>query len=188
MSHVPDLKGLRAWQAEAISLYLSEPRRDFLVTATPGAGKTTFALTLAKHLLTTRVIDRVIVVVPTDHLRTQWGKAAARLGILLDPTLGNNAILKKDYQGYVTTYPQVASHPLLHQRRTESPRRTLVILDEIHHAGDGLSWGDAITEAFTPAARRLSLTGTPFRTSDAEQIPFVQNDLELFRCEQAELD
>lgn len=171
---IPDLTGLRLWQAEAITKYMEDNPRDFTVTATPGAGKTTFALTLARHLLRQRLIDRIIVVVPTDHLRTQWAQAAHKLGIRLDPTLGNDAILKKDFNGYVTTYPQVASHPLLHQRRTENPRRTLVIMDEIHHAGDGLSWGEAIKEAFTPALRRLALTGTPFRTSALEQIPFVK--------------
>jgi superfamily II DNA or RNA helicase len=60
---------------------------------------------------------------------------------------------------------------MLHRARVEN-RRTLVILDEIHHAGDALAWGDAISEAFEPAARRLALTGTPFR-SDIAQIPFV---------------
>ena len=48
----------------------------------------------------------------------------------------------------------------------------LVIFDEIHHAGDALSWGDAVREAFDPARRRLALTGTPFR-SDTNPIPFV---------------
>src|SRR5690606_24684458 len=51
-------------------------------------------------------------------------------------------------------------------------RRTLVILDEIHHAGDAKSWGDAVAEAFGDATRRLALTGTPFRSDDS-QIPFV---------------
>jgi superfamily II DNA or RNA helicase len=46
------------------------------------------------------------------------------------------------------------------------------VLDEIHHAGDALSWGEAAREAFAPAARRLALTGTPFR-SDVNPIPFV---------------
>lgn len=170
---LPDLSKLRTWQSEAITKYLAEPRQDFVVTATPGAGKTTFALILAKHLLEQRIIDRIVVVAPTDHLRTQWAAAAHKLGIALDSTLGNNAILKPAFVGYVTTYAQVAGHPLLHQRRTENPRRTLVILDEIHHAGDGLSWGEAIREAFTTAARRLALTGTPFRTSQIERIPFV---------------
>ena len=55
-----------------------------------------------------------------------------------------------EYDGVALTYAQVASKPSLHRTRTEA-ERTLVILDEIHHGGDTLSWGDAIREAFEPA-------------------------------------
>ena len=69
------------------------------------------------------------------------------------------------------TYAGVAANPLAHRIRTER-FKTLVILDEVHHAGDALSWGEAVREAFEPAQRRLALTGTPFR-SDINPIPFV---------------
>lgn len=165
---------LRAWQAQAMTTYRRNNPQDFLASATPGAGKTTFALALANALLVTRQVDRVIVVAPTDHLRTQWANEASAAGILLDPKLTNTGgAIKKGYLGYVTTYAQVAASPVVHRRRCELAR-TLVILDEIHHAGDGLSWGDATQEAFLPAARRLALTGTPFRTSPDERIPFVR--------------
>ncbi|MFZ1669487.1 MAG: DEAD/DEAH box helicase family protein [Candidatus Nanopelagicales bacterium] len=166
--------GLRAWQVDALSQYEVNQPTDFLATATPGAGKTTFALTLAARLKQRRAIDRIIVVAPTDHLRTQWADAASACGLLLDPTLKNTGSkLRSDVDGYVTTYAQVAAHPMLHRARTET-RRSLVILDEIHHAGDSLSWGEAVFEAFAPAKRRLSLTGTPFRTDPTERIPFVR--------------
>ena len=171
----PNLKELRAWQAEAIRKYidLGYPK-DFTVTATPGAGKTNFALNLAKLLFAKKMIDRLVIVVPTDHLRTQWAEAAARLGISLDPTLGNDKTLKPHFQGYISTYAQISLNPLLHERRTERPRQTLVVFDEIHHAGDGLTWGVGIRNAFEAAHKRLSLTGTPFRTSPAEKIPFIK--------------
>jgi len=164
---------LRLWQREALAKYDTEARRDFLVTATPGAGKTTFALTLAVKLLGRRAVDRVIVVAPTDHLRTQWAEAAECFGVALDPNL-SNAVgpVAADLHGYVTTYAQVAGKPTLHAARTGA-KRTLVIFDEIHHAGDGLSWGDAVSQAFDGATRRLCLTGTPFRTNVGERIPFV---------------
>jgi superfamily II DNA or RNA helicase len=166
--------GLRRWQAEALAAYESAVHEDFLVHATPGAGKTTFALTLALRLRERRVVNRVIVVAPTDHLRTQWADAASAAGLVLDPTLKNSdGPVRKGSDGYVTTYAQVASHPMLHRARTANAR-TLVVLDEVHHAGDGLSWGEAVSEAFATAQRRLCLSGTPFRTKTDERIPFVR--------------
>jgi superfamily II DNA or RNA helicase len=163
---------LRAWQAEALDTYFTTEPRDFLAAATPGAGKTTFALRLAAELIARRVVDRITVVAPTEHLKRQWADAAHRVGIRLNPSFKNgHAFGGRRYHGIAVTYAQVAIKASLHREITESAR-TLVILDEVHHGGDALSWGDAIREAFGPATRRLSLTGTPFR-SDTAPIPFV---------------
>ncbi|MET0990666.1 MAG: DEAD/DEAH box helicase [Glaciihabitans sp.] len=163
---------LRAWQAEALDLYFEKEPRDFLAAATPGAGKTTFALRLATELIARREVDQLIVVAPTEHLKKQWADAAHRVGIRLNPDFKNNeGFGGRRYHGVAITYAQVAMKPTHHRSMVESGR-TLVILDEIHHGGDALSWGDAIREAFEGATRRLSLTGTPFR-SDTAPIPFV---------------
>ncbi|HZZ54394.1 MAG TPA: DEAD/DEAH box helicase [Trebonia sp.] len=163
---------LRGWQKAAYEEYFRVTRRDFLLVATPGAGKTTYALTVAARLLALREVAAVTVVTPTEHLKYQWARAAMAFGIAIDPSYRNaQGRAGADFQGVAVTYAQVAAHPALHRQRTES-RRTLVIFDEVHHAGDALSWGDAIREAFEPARRRLALTGTPFR-SDANPIPFV---------------
>ncbi|WP_129659285.1 DEAD/DEAH box helicase [Rothia halotolerans] len=164
---------LRAWQAEALEKYFAEQPRDFMTVATPGAGKTTFALRVAKELMDRGTVARLTVVAPTDHLKSQWADAASRVGIAIDPNFKNaDGQHARGFQGVALTYAQVANKPLLHRARTENAR-TLVILDEIHHAGDALSWGDGLREAFEPAHRRLALTGTPFR-SDSSQIPFVR--------------
>lgn len=164
---------LRRWQMRALQRYAETEARDFLVTATPGSGKTTFALTLAGRLLAQRKVHRIIVVVPTDHLRGQWADAAARLGLWLDPDLPNSVgPVREGTTGYVATYAQVAAKPMLHRHRAEA-RPSLIIMDEIHHAGDGLTWGDGLREAFDTAKRRLGLSGTPFRTKADERIPFV---------------
>jgi superfamily II DNA or RNA helicase len=152
--------------------YLAAQPRDFLAVATPGSGKTAFALRVAAELLADGVVEQITVVVPTEHLKTQWALAAARVGIALDPKFSNSAAhTSSEYHGVVVTYAQVASHPTRHRVRTEN-RRTLVVFDEIHHGGDAKSWGDAIREAFDDATRRLALTGTPFRSDDSA-IPFV---------------
>ncbi len=170
--------GLRAWQREALAAYHQASARDFLLTATPGAGKTTFALVLAGRLLAARVVDRIVVVAPTDHLRTQWADAAAQVGLALDPTMTNaQGPVRDGAHGYVATYAQVAARPAIHAARS-GRRRSLVVLDEIHHAGDGLRWGDAVAEAFSDAHRRVALTGTPFRTKADERIPFVGYEMD----------
>jgi superfamily II DNA or RNA helicase len=153
--------------------YLTSAPRDFLAVATPGAGKTAFALRIAGELLTQGVVERITVVVPTEHLKVQWAQAAAAVGMSLDPKFSNSSAQNSDeYHGVVVTYAQVASHPGRHRVRTEN-RKTLVVFDEIHHGGDAKSWGDAIREAFDDATRRLALTGTPFRSDDSP-IPFVR--------------
>ena len=163
---------LRGWQKDAYHEYFRLPRRDFLLVATPGAGKTTYALTLASELLARREVATLTIVTPTEHLKHQWAQAASQFGIAIDSSYRNaQGRAGADFAGVAVTYAQVAAHPALHRQRTEN-RRTLVVFDEIHHAGDALSWGDAVREAFHPARRRLALTGTPFR-SDANPIPFV---------------
>ncbi|KQY08175.1 hypothetical protein ASD37_09575 [Mycobacterium sp. Root135] len=168
----PSTQALRGWQRRAMVKYLTAAPRDFLAVATPGAGKTTFALRIAGELLGDGTVERITIVVPTEHLKIQWAKSAATLGINLDPKFSNSSAHNSDeYHGVVVTYAQVASHPGRHRVRTEN-RKTLVVFDEIHHGGDAKSWGEAIREAFDDATRRLSLTGTPFRSDDSP-IPFV---------------
>ncbi len=163
---------LRAWQAAAMRDYLDRTPRDYLAVATPGAGKTTFALSVAAELLGRRMVDRLIIVAPTEHLKMQWAEAAAKAGLPIDPTYSaGKGKISSDYVGVAVTYAGVGVNPLALRIRTER-FKTLVILDEIHHAGDALSWGEGVREAFEPAARRLALTGTPFR-SDINPIPFV---------------
>ena len=147
--------------------------RDFLAVATPGAGKTTFALSVAAELLGRRVVDRITVVAPDRAPQAAVGRGG---GPGRHPDRPD--VLRR--QG-----PDLAGlrrhRGDLRRRRGQpagacgsAPRsfKTLVILDEVHHAGDALSWGEGVREAFEPAARRLALTGTPFR-SDINPIPFV---------------
>ena len=163
---------LRAWQRKALVEYLRRRSENFMAVATPGAGKTTFALRIAAELLADGTVQAVTVVCPTEHLKTQWAAAAARVGIQLDASFRNADVHSaRDFHGAAVTYAQVGMAPAVHRRRTTA-RPTMVILDEIHHAGDSRTWGDGVRDAFEPAVRRLMLTGTPFR-SDDNPIPFV---------------
>ncbi|GGQ57104.1 DEAD/DEAH box helicase [Couchioplanes azureus] len=164
---------LRDWQRKALVRYLRKRSPNFMAVATPGAGKTTFALRIAAELLCDGTVEAVTVVCPTEHLKTQWAAAAARVGIQLDSAFRNSDVHSaRDFHGAVLTYAQVGMAPAVHRRRTMT-RPTFVILDEIHHAGDSRTWGDGVKQAFEEAERRLMLTGTPFR-SDDNPIPFVE--------------
>lgn len=169
---------LRKWQEDGLRRFLGTTG-DFLTVATPGAGKTTFAVQAAKSMIDRGEISNIIVIVPTAHLRGQWAKAAAKSGIKLDSKFVNrNQELARDFDGVVATYQSVAASPLLWRKLACDPRKpSLVILDEVHHAGDAehLAWGTALSEAFGDAYRRLSLSGTPFR-SDSKPIPFLNYD------------
>jgi superfamily II DNA or RNA helicase len=161
---------LRPWQKAALDRFVESPEPDFLAVATPGAGKTTFALTAARHQLAARP-GRLVVVAPTAHLKHQWAHAAARFSLHLDPEWSPaNGALPRDMHGIVTSYQQVASSAGALARLT---RDAFVVFDELHHAADDRAWGSSIREAFAGAARRLALSGTPFR-SDTRAIPFVR--------------
>jgi superfamily II DNA or RNA helicase len=166
---------LRPWQKAALDTFEAHTRPDFLAVATPGAGKTTFALMAALRAMRAKTVKRVVVVAPTAHLKAQWAQAAARFRLQLDPAwAASSGRLPPDMHGIVTTYQQVASSAESLRALTAD---AFVILDEIHHASDDRAWGEAIRLAFDPAAKRLALSGTPFR-SDTGAIPFVEYRLE----------
>jgi superfamily II DNA or RNA helicase len=164
---------LRPWQRAAFDRFLASDAADFLAVATPGAGKTTFALACARAVLASGT-SPLVVVAPTSHLKLQWSQAAHRLGLELDPDWSPAGGLARDVHGLVTTYQQVATGDAAARLRGLAAGG-LVVLDEIHHAGHERAWGDAVRTAFELASRRLALSGTPFR-SDAAAIPFVRYD------------
>lgn len=164
---------LREWQQQAINKYYQHGSPNFLVSATPGAGKTTFALTLAKQLIDSGVAERIAVVVPTDTLRRQFADDAAQAGIPLNPVSDPSDYDKDGYLGYVATYQQLSRGAGAGMARHASRKRTAVFLDEIHHAGERKSWGDGLVEAYEHAVTRICLTGTPWRENKQEPIPFV---------------
>ncbi len=163
------LKGFqpRVWAKAAYAKYLRSDKDSFLVDACPGAGKTKFAVMLAMNELRRGAVDRIDVVGPSVHICRQWAQEMARWGILLDSENDREA---SDCHGRVFTYQRLGMSPGA-LKVGSSPRR-LVILDEIHHAGDQKTWGDALRAVYARAHRRLLLSGTPFR-SDGSPIPFV---------------
>jgi superfamily II DNA or RNA helicase len=164
----------RPWQAEFLARHGAHPRADFLLVATPGAGKTLAAC----QAIRATSAAQVVVVCPTTALRAQWADAADVVGLHLDPRWRNaDGAWREEVDGVAVTYQQVASAPDLFAHHLSRP--TFVVLDEIHHAAESATWGTALRAAFDGARHRLALSGTPFR-SDARAIPFVHYDKD--RC------
>lgn len=161
---------LRDWQQEFINEFNKSDRTDFMLAALPGGGKTVAALSVAQQFLNNHPEGRIIVVVPTLNLCEQWrGVSYEHFRISLRDKEFTGSM--KGFQGAVVTYQTVASQNLVFKKITyQYP--CLIILDEIHHAGDQSSWGLSIKEAFQGAIRRLSMSGTPFK-SDGQLIPFL---------------
>ena len=168
---------LREWQKEAyrkIISYANSGKKDFLCVATPGAGKTKLALTVAHSLLKANFCQRIVIVTPTEGLKKQWALEAAEFaGIDIDPDFTNSQEQETyDFHGIVITYAMLGQDKKLVNKKAVDSRKTFVIFDEIHHAGDNLTWGNAIRKAFENANFRLAISGTAFR-SDDNPIPFI---------------
>lgn len=162
---------LRGWQSACVDKALTQFRRGdphFLCLATPGAGKTAMAATLAQRLLTLGLIDLVVcfspsIIVASDFQISLQAHTQARM----DGLIGS--------RGCSLTYQS-----MLHLDdgfwELLQAYRVLVIFDEIHHcAGDSVenanAWGEKIIRHIQGrAAYTLALTGTPWRS---DRIPIA---------------
>jgi len=145
----------------------------FMLIAIPGSGKTWAALEAARRWMAAGVDRRLVVVVPTDNLRTQWKTEATQFGINLQSKEFGTSF-KSDYQGGVVTYHLAANQPLVF-RKLCSVHPTMVIFDEIHHCGEDSHFGRGIKDGFELAKEKLLMSGTPWK-SDGAMIPFVRYD------------
>lgn len=163
----------RDWQQAFFAAFQRADLLDFLLSATPGAGKTIAVALVARDLILRGAIEQIIVVVPTESLKLQWCEALASVGIQLNPAFVNrdSTFVRSSYHGIVVTYAAVAKYPGVYAALC-AEARTLGVMDEIHHAGEDRQWGDGLRDAFASAVYRLATTGTAFRT-DGRGIPFV---------------
>ena len=174
---------LRRWQREAMAVALPalETRDPVLIEACPGAGKTTFGLSVAYRLIEAKLISRVLIVVPTLGIVDGWVRAALP-GNGSSPTLPLRSTrdwrpfnpIGDEWVGAVFTYQSLFSMTdMFLAHATDPGHRMLLVFDEVHHAGVDSGWGDAAQVAFGNGATAiLSMSGTPFRT-DKAPIVFV---------------
>lgn len=167
---------LRDWQKKAMDAVFDEWEKDKskpLVAACPGSGKTIFSVEATRHAINNFGIDFVVVVTPTVNIKKQWHDDFKKAGIkmhldatnrMLKDRLALNSDPREKKIGLCITYQQAASDKDLFYQLV-SMFKTLVIADEIHHADDDKSFGEAIEGMAEVANLRLALSGTPFNSS-----------------------
>ena len=184
----PGQAQLREWQTEALHHVWREIEagQPVLIEACPGAGKTLFALELAYRLIKSGEVSRLLIIVPTRAIADGWAKSASAADPMAPTiplrTASNWRVtepidLNGRVVGAISTYQAMSAMPeMFLAHATEPGHRTLVIFDEVHHAGANSSWGEAAQESFASSARQIvSLSGTPFRT-DRDPIAFVRSE------------
>jgi superfamily II DNA or RNA helicase len=176
---------LRTWQTEAMPIILDALGREpVLVEACPGAGKTQFGLEVAYRMVAAGKISRVLVVVPTVAIADGWQRSAssATPGAPTMPLRSTRDWRSVDpigdeWLGAIITYQSLSFQTEMFLAHATDPgHRTLVIFDEVHHAGTDGAWGSSAQEAFTAGATAiLSMSGTPFRMNK-DPIIFVPSE------------
>ena len=177
---VPGEFTLREWQAQALEVALERIWKQGSATihAAPGAGKTLFTGAVFRRMQAAGLASRLVVVVPNSALRTQWRDSLLEIDIQLDDEPRDNWQELYGTAGLVVTYHSLPNSAGLHRLQLQRVP-TLVVLDEVHHAGDKATWGKAVArmvgqvggEVF--AAGVLNLTGTLFRSTGSRRISTV---------------
>ena len=169
---------LRPWQEKALNKaihWLVEDRRDrhFLINAAPGSGKTIAASVIARALIDTDEVDRVIVIAPSSEVVNQWGRDFKEVtGRFMGKVTG--AVSEIEYD-VAATWAAVEGLQDAFQAVCRDSR-VLVICDEHHHAAVEAAWGSSANSAFADAKYVLILTGTPIRSDKKESVWLAYDD------------
>ncbi|MDO6642075.1 DEAD/DEAH box helicase family protein [Shewanella sp. 5_MG-2023] len=159
---------LRKWQATCIELALKKYGQGaphFLTLATPGAGKTIMASTLAKRMLERDLVDVILCFSPSATVCLDFCETLEIvIGERFDGLLGA--------RGRSMTYQSMKFLDYNFWQLFDS-FRVFVIFDEIHHcAGSCIenanAWGEQVIFNIQNRAKHtLALTGTPWRSDTA---------------------
>jgi superfamily II DNA or RNA helicase len=176
----------REWQLAALDGIVEKIMKTgaATVSAAPGAGKTVFSGLVFEALREIGVVDRMLAFVPRRGLVTQWVDSMAKQRHLqLKP---NSPIERTGQVGAVVTYQSLNNRDALDAHRTQvAHKRTLLVLDEVHHVGEPIG-GSLPTWARNVAALAgdiegelnvtgvLNLSGTLWRSARGERISTVR--------------
>ncbi len=178
----------REWQQEALDKIVKRIINDQVATvsAAPGAGKTTFAGLVFEALHGLDVIDRMLVLVPRKTLVEQWAEGLQKARHL--ELKCNHEVERAGQHGVVNSYQSLNDSSLeIHQTMSDNKdgRRTLVVLDEVHHVGEkhlkeSAAWAKnvkklaGVVDQDITVRGVLNLSGTLWRSRGDERISTVR--------------
>ena len=161
---------LRQWQEECKEKALNwfNKEKHFLINAAPGSGKTIAAIAITKELIEKDLIDRVIIIAPRTKVVEQWAEEHNTItGREIYPVTAKDGDLEYCATDLCATWNSIQNMQDAIQAICKSSR-TLVILDEQHHAAVLAVWGRSANNAFNEAEFTIILSGTPIRTDGSE--------------------
>lgn len=161
----------RKWQAEFLRALARHEDPNFLLVACPAAGKTIAGAAGVAQSMKRLDADQLFVVAPTLVVRDQWLETLRSHGYTMLSGCPLEGIPPHAH-GAVLTYAELVWRESIVADACRN-RRTIAIMDEVHHAGENLVWGRTLEGALDGAQLRLMLSGTPFR-SDRDAIPWVR--------------
>ena len=172
----------RIWQKQLINLlrrrlvsYLPT-RKDLLLHAGPGAGKTLGALLGFREMQKEGLVSHLLVFCHRNIIAEQWRKSSDLVGLKLEELESSLAIDNNNINvdGWVITYQGASrkSEIVLEIFKVIKNISVLAIADEVHHLGvdpdepEGAVWGRTFLNLTNPCRLRIGLTGTPFRADN----------------------
>ncbi|WP_417507667.1 DEAD/DEAH box helicase [Marinomonas gallaica] len=166
---------LRNWQRDCVTSVIDHfnLHKHYFCLATPGAGKTVMAATVAKMLLETGKIDYIVCLSPSRTI-------CESVSFTFKNLLGRPFSGRIGSVGVSLTYQSLLNgdHSVLADLVNS---RVFVVLDEVHHCSgsefvQGNAWGIQLLRQISSLATfTLSLSGTPWRT-DGDPITFASYD------------
>ncbi len=161
----------RGWQQDMLDAWRASQNTTFVANVAPGGGKTLGAAFLAR-----KESKFVVVVVPSLIILSGFIEEFASLGIQLEPFSGTG--VRHGFDGVAVTYQAIGrantTNALIAAIKAQN-RGLFLVADEIHHAGEGKSWGVSLGQLCDVADKILLMSGTPFR-EDGRTIPGVDYD------------
>lgn len=170
----PRLLKLRNYQEEAITAWESNNYRGILEMAT-GTGKTITSLAAATRIFRRKQRLILLIVVPYKHLVTQWSDECINFGFKPIKIVESSREWEPEFARQIQVYRMglinnvciVATNSALVSNKfsfilNEVWNETLIIIDEVHHAGSPVMQKKLPLEA----PWRLGLSATPIRNYD----------------------